>query len=73
MINQLSMIVKNQTEIVNSIESNLIGTRDYIAKAADHLEKAKVEYKKGNGRMCCIVVCIVIIMLVCMVPIMMFF
>jgi syntaxin 1B/2/3 len=35
MIQELSMIVKNQSDIINSIESNLAGTRDYIKKAAD--------------------------------------
>jgi syntaxin 1B/2/3 len=70
MIQELSMIVKNQSDIINSIESNLTGTRDYIKKAADALEKAQVEHKKGNSRMCCIIVMIICITLCLMWPVM---
>ena len=73
MIQELSMIVKNNSEIINSIESNLEGTRDYIAKAADALERAQVEHKKGNSKMCCIAVAIICITLVCMYPVLSMF
>lgn len=73
MIQELSMIVKNNSEIINSIESNLEGTRDYIAKAADALERAQVEHKKGNNKMCCIAVMIICITLVAMYPILSMF
>ena len=55
------------------IESNLEGTRDYIAKAADALERAQVEHKKGNSKMCCIAVAIICITLVAMYPILSMF
>lgn len=69
MIQDLSQIVKCNTEMINSIESNLEGTRDYIAKAADALERAQVEHKKGDSKMCCIVVIVIIITLVAMKPV----
>lgn len=69
MIQDLSMIVKNNTDLVNSIEENLKGTCDYIKKAADALEKAQEEHKKGNERLCCIAVLIVCIMLILLYPI----
>jgi len=69
MIQDLSMIVKNQTDVINSIEENLKGTRDYIAKAADALEVAQEEYKKGNERLCCIAVMMICITLILMYPI----
>ena len=59
MIQDLSLIVKNQTEILNSIEENLRGTKHYIEKAAVNLEEAKKEYLSGNEKLCCIAVCVV--------------
>jgi t-SNARE complex subunit (syntaxin) len=41
MIQDLSLIVKNQTELLNSIEENLKGTKHYIEKATKNLESAK--------------------------------
>lgn len=73
MINNLSMIVKNNTEVVNSIEENLKGTVNYIAKAADALEKAQEEYKSGNEKMCCIFVLLVCCTGILMWPIMSLF
>lgn len=61
MIQDLSMIVKNQTEILNSIEENLKGTKHYIEKAVTNMEGAKQEYLSGNEKLCCISVCIVFI------------
>lgn len=72
MIQELSMIVKCNTELINSVEGNLEGTRDYIAKAADALEIAKDEHQKGNQRMCCIAVMIICVTILAMFPVMSF-
>ena len=69
MIQDLSMIVKNQTEIINSIEENLKGTKHYIEKGVKNLEEAKKEYMSGNEKLCCISVCIVFIGLAVLYPI----
>lgn len=59
MIQSLASIVKNQTELVNSITNNLTGARDYIKKAVENLEKAQVAHKQGNKRLWCITVIVV--------------
>ena len=69
MIQDLSLIVKNQTEILNSIEENLKGTKHYIEKAATNMEEAKKEYLSGNEKLCCIAVCAVFIGLCVLWPI----
>lgn len=69
MIQDLSMIVKNQTEILNSIEENLKGTKHYIEKGVTNLESAKKEYLSGNEKLCCISVCIIFIGLAVLWPI----
>lgn len=69
MIQDLSLIVKNQTEILNSIEENLKGTKHYIEKAATNMEEAKKEYLSGNEKLCCIAVCVVFLGLCVLWPI----
>lgn len=48
MIQDLSLIVKNQTSIINSIEANLHSTKNYVEKAEKNLISAKEEYTSGN-------------------------
>lgn len=69
MIQDLSMIVKNQTELLNSIEENLKGTKHYIEKGVENLEAAKKEYLSGNEKLCCIAVCLVFIGIAVLWPI----
>lgn len=69
MIQDLSMIVKNQTDIINSIEENLKGTKHYIEKAVGNLDQAKKEYLSGNEKLCCIAICIVFIGMAVLWPI----
>ena len=54
MVESLATIVRSNTNLVNSIEHNLKGARDYIKKAVESLEKAKVAYEKGNKYLWCI-------------------
>jgi syntaxin 1B/2/3 len=70
MIQDLSIIVKNQTNILNSIEENLKQTKNYIHKAEVNLQEAKKQYMEGNERLCCIAVCLVFIALAVLWPIM---
>lgn len=69
MIQDLSIIVKNQTSILNSIEENLKATKNYIHKAEVNILEAKKQYMEGNERLCCIAVCLVFIVLAVMWPI----
>lgn len=69
MIQDLSIIVKNQSSILNSIEENLRATKNYIHKAEMNLVEAKKQYMEGNERLCCIAVCLVFIVLAVMWPI----
>jgi len=69
MMQDLSMIVKNQTEILNSIEENLKGTNHYLLKAEKNLTEAKQEYLTAKERLCCISVLLMIVALICLWPI----
>lgn len=69
MIQDLSIIVKNQSSILNSIEENLKATKNYIHKAELNMVEAKKQYMEGNERLCCIAVCLVFIVLAVMWPI----
>lgn len=69
MIQDLSIIVKNQSSILNSIEENLKATKNYIHKAEMNMVEAKKQYMEGNERLCCIAVCLVFIVLAVMWPI----
>lgn len=73
MMQDLSLIVKNQTEILNSIEENLKGTNHYLESAEQKLQAAKKEYLTGQERLCCIAVLIIIISLICLYPFVSFF
>ena len=69
MIQELSMIVKSQTEVLNSIEENLKGTCHYLESAEKKLTSAKEEYLTGQERLCCVAVLVVVIALVALYPV----
>ena len=64
MIEDLSLIIKAQTDLVNSIEENMNGVKDFIGKMIENFEKAKKEYMTAQQKFCCIFICILVIMVI---------
>lgn len=64
MIEDLSLIIKAQTDLVNSIEENMKGVKDFIGKMIENFEKAKKEYMTAQQKFCCIFICILVIMVI---------
>lgn len=64
MIEDLALIIKAQSELVNSIEENMRGVRDFIANMIVQFEKAKKEYLSAQEKFCCIFICVLILMII---------
>lgn len=73
MIESLAIIVKNNSDLVDSIVKNLSGARDHIKSAEKNLIKAQAEHKKGNKKIWCITAMIVCITGCVMFPILRMF
>lgn len=64
MIEDLALIIKAQSELVNSIEENMRGVRDFIQNMIVQFEKAKTEYMSAQEKFCCIFIGVLIIMII---------
>ena len=64
MIQDLALIIKAQSELVNSIEENMRGVRDFIENMINQFEKAKTEYMTAQEKFCCIFIAVLIIMII---------
>ena len=63
MIDDLSLIIKAQTELVNSIEENMKGVKEFIVLMIENFEKAKKGYMTAQQKFCCIFLVMVIVMI----------
>lgn len=73
MIESLAIIVKNNSDLVDSIVKNLSGARDHIKSAEKNLIKAQAEHVKGNKKIWCITAMVVCITGCVMFPILRMF
>ena len=48
MIDDLALIVKAQTDLVNSIEKNMDSIQDFIVKMNENFVKAQTEYNAAQ-------------------------
>ena len=48
MFSDIAMLVHNQTEELDSIETNINNAKDYIEKTEQVLVKAKVQHQKSR-------------------------
>ena len=61
MIEDLALIIKAQSELVNSIEANMRSVKDFIDSGIKNFEKAKEEYMKGQEKFCAILIVLLVI------------
>ena len=53
---ELAQLVQAQGEMLDNIEANLTETENYLEKAETHLESAEAIHKKNRGKMCYILI-----------------
>ena len=63
MIDDLSLIIKAQTELVNSIEENMRGVKDFIVLMIENFEKAKAGYMTQQQKFCGIFIILILVMI----------
>jgi t-SNARE complex subunit (syntaxin) len=54
LIQQFQEIIMGQTEIINSIENNVIQIRDHIERGVKHVENAKDLMMNAQDKLCCV-------------------
>eukprot|EP00347_Sterkiella_histriomuscorum_P008633 403344351 len=59
---ELATLIQNQGELLDNIEANLQDANDYMEKAETHLIKAKKWHEKARTKMCCIMICMLVVM-----------
>ncbi len=47
--------------MLDNIESNLAEANDYLEKAESHLESAMNQHKTNRGKMCWILLCLIVV------------
>ena len=61
MIQDLALIIRAQSEVIDSIEANMKAVRDFIDSGIKAFEKAKEDYMKAQEKFCMIlIICIII-------------
>ncbi|KRX00551.1 t-SNARE [Pseudocohnilembus persalinus] len=55
MMTEIAFLVSTQGEMLDDIEANLDGAKNYIQKAAKVMEKEKKVHQKARKKMCCII------------------
>ncbi|CAD8183957.1 unnamed protein product [Paramecium octaurelia] len=65
----LAVLVKNQGELIDNIEQNMVKARDYVKKGEAQLIKAKKDHQAARKKMCCIIMIGLVLILVIVGPI----
>lgn len=65
----MAVLVKNQGELIDNIEQNMVKARDYVIKGEDEQRKAKKNHKAARRRMCCIIMIGLVLILVIVGPV----
>jgi len=50
--------------MLDNIEANLQDANDYMEKAVENLESAKKWHEKTRTKMCCIMICMLIVLVI---------
>jgi syntaxin 1B/2/3 len=58
------VLIQAQGEMLDNIEANLEDANDYVEKAETQLRNAQKIHKEGRNKMCCMLICIFISMIV---------
>lgn len=66
MINDLSIIIQKQSELVNSIEQNMLSIKEYLTVGLEKFGEAKDNYNKTQAKLCGITVMLIIVMVILM-------
>lgn len=62
MIEQFQDVIMGQSEVINSIESNVVRIRDHVERGVKHVESAKEMMMDSQDKMCCIFFIFVVVM-----------
>lgn len=65
----IALLVKNQTEELDNIETNLKNAKNYLEKAERKLIIAKEQHQKNRKKMCCILIIGLLIIVIIVIPI----
>ncbi|CAD8105446.1 unnamed protein product [Paramecium sonneborni] len=66
----MAVLVKNQGELIDNIEQNMIKAKDYVKKGEAQQAKAKKAHQAARKKMCCIIMIGLVLILVIVGPIM---
>ncbi len=64
MILHLQTIIQSNSELVNSIDSNMALVVDYMEVGVDELAKGKVEYSSAMDKFCCCFMIVLVAMII---------
>ncbi|CAD8076353.1 unnamed protein product [Paramecium primaurelia] len=65
----MAVLVKNQGELIDNIEQNMVKAKDYVKKGEAQLIKAKKDHQAARKKMCCIIMIGLVLILVIVGPI----
>ncbi|CAD8180527.1 unnamed protein product [Paramecium octaurelia] len=65
----MALLVKNQGELIDNIEQNMLKARDYVKKGEAEQIKAKKNHQAARRRMCCIIMIGLVLILVIVGPV----
>ncbi|XP_039621025.1 syntaxin-4 [Polypterus senegalus] len=65
----LAMEVEAQGEVIDRIEDNILQSKNYVEKAADHMQSAVENNRKACKKKICIAVCLSVVLLIIIIAI----
>lgn len=69
LMEQISLMVKQQGQMIDNIRENVLNAKDYIEKVEHILAEQKKQHKKSRKKLCCIIFIVIIILALVVTPI----
>eukprot|EP01084_Bolivina_argentea_P308517 533503_1 len=69
LFNELNILVIEQQDLIDSVEHNVVETKELVKSGTKHLEKAEKHQKKTRKMMLCGIICCIIILLIIIIAV----